>query len=59
MSSFVGRFWSVVGYNMVLFLSGFQEIPRDYYEAAEIDGATIVIVLLAVKKNVSFTQVFL
>ena len=40
MSSFVGRFWSVVGYNMVLFLSGLQEIPRDYYEAAEIDGAT-------------------
>ena len=32
--------WSVVGYNMVLFLSGLQEIPRDYYEAAEIDGAT-------------------
>ena len=48
MSSFVGRFWSVVGYNMVLFLSGLQEIPRDYYEAAEIDGATIVIVLLVV-----------
>ena len=32
--------WSVLGYNMVLFLSGLQEIPRDYYEAAEIDGAT-------------------
>lgn len=32
--------WSVIGYNMVLFLSGLQEIPRDYYEAAEIDGAT-------------------
>lgn len=31
--------WSVVGYNMVLFLAGLQEIPRDYYEAAEIDGA--------------------
>ena len=26
--------------NMVLFLAGLQEIPRDYYEAAEIDGAT-------------------
>ena len=25
---------------MVLFLAGLQEIPRDYYEAAEIDGAT-------------------
>lgn len=31
--------WSVIGYNMVLFLSGLQEIPKDYYEAATIDGA--------------------
>lgn len=31
--------WSVIGYNMVLFLAGLQEVPRDYYEAAEIDGA--------------------
>lgn len=32
--------WSILGYNMVLFLAGLQEIPHDYYEAAEIDGAT-------------------
>lgn len=32
--------WSVIGYNMVLFISGLQEIPKDYYEAASIDGAT-------------------
>lgn len=32
--------WSIIGYNMVLFLAGLQEIPKDYYEAAEIDGAT-------------------
>lgn len=32
--------WSILGYNMVLFLSGLQEIPGDYYEAAQIDGAT-------------------
>lgn len=32
--------WSIIGYNMVLFLSGLQEVPHDYYEAAEIDGAT-------------------
>lgn len=31
--------WSVLGYNMVLFLAGLQEVPRDYYEAAAIDGA--------------------
>lgn len=34
--------WSVIGYNMVLFLAGLQEIPRDYYEAAQIDGASEV-----------------
>lgn len=32
--------WSIVGYNMILFISGLQEIPHDYYEAADIDGAT-------------------
>ncbi|OON97741.1 MAG: sugar ABC transporter permease [Candidatus Epulonipiscioides saccharophilum] len=32
--------WSILGYNMILFLSGLQEIPKDYYEAAMIDGAT-------------------
>ena len=32
--------WSVVGYNMILLIAGLQEIPGDYYEAAEIDGAT-------------------
>lgn len=31
--------WSILGYNLVLFLAGLQEIPSDYYEAAEIDGA--------------------
>lgn len=32
--------WSIIGYNMVLFISGLQEIPGDYYEAAELDGAS-------------------
>lgn len=32
--------WINVGYNMIIFLSAMKEIPRDYYEAAEIDGAT-------------------
>ena len=32
--------WSALGYNVVLFLSGLQEIPKDYYEASSIDGAT-------------------
>ncbi len=32
--------WSIIGYNMVLFIGGLQEIPKDYYEAAQIDGAS-------------------
>ncbi|MGO2082566.1 carbohydrate ABC transporter permease [Vagococcus sp.] len=32
--------WSTVGYNMVLLLSGLQEIPKDFYESANIDGAS-------------------
>ena len=32
--------WSIIGYNMVLFIAGLQEIPHDYYEAAQIDGAS-------------------
>lgn len=32
--------WSIIGYNMVLFLGGLQDIPHDYYEAAKIDGAS-------------------
>lgn len=30
--------WKNMGYNMVLFLSGLQNIPEELYEAAEIDG---------------------
>ena len=32
--------WSVLGYNVVIFLAGLQEIPKDYYEAAQIDGVS-------------------
>jgi ABC-type sugar transport system permease subunit len=31
--------WQYVGYNMLFFLAGLQAIPRQLYEAAEIDGA--------------------
>jgi raffinose/stachyose/melibiose transport system permease protein len=31
--------WKGIGYIMVILLAGLQTIPRDYYEAAEIDGA--------------------
>lgn len=30
--------WSTAGYNMVLYLAGLQAIPRQLYEACEIDG---------------------
>jgi multiple sugar transport system permease protein len=30
--------WQLIGFNMVLFLAGLSAIPRDLYEAAEIDG---------------------
>lgn len=31
--------WKWVGFHMVLYLAGIQGIPKDLYEAAEIDGA--------------------
>ncbi len=31
--------WRVTGYAMMIYLSAMKGIPRDYYEAAEIDGA--------------------
>jgi multiple sugar transport system permease protein len=31
--------WFLMGYYMIIFLSGLQDIPREYYEAAKIDGA--------------------
>jgi raffinose/stachyose/melibiose transport system permease protein len=32
--------WKGVGYIMVILIAGLQSIPRDYYEAASMDGAT-------------------
>lgn len=31
--------WSGVGYDMIIFLAGLQAIPKDYYDAAALDGA--------------------
>ncbi|RNA68420.1 sugar ABC transporter permease [Alteribacter keqinensis] len=31
--------WKGIGINMIIFLAALQGIPREYYEAAEIDGA--------------------
>ncbi|MBT2216006.1 sugar ABC transporter permease [Virgibacillus dakarensis] len=32
--------WWTVGFNMILFLAGLQDIPESLYEASEIDGAS-------------------
>ncbi len=32
--------WKGLGYNIVIFLAGLQNIPENYYEAAEVDGAS-------------------
>jgi multiple sugar transport system permease protein len=32
--------WQLVGFNMVLFLAGLSAIPRELYEAADVDGAS-------------------
>ena len=32
--------WSSIGNNMILLIGGLQDIPKDYYEAASVDGST-------------------
>ena len=32
--------WSFVGYNTIIFLAGLGNVPKETYEAADIDGAT-------------------
>lgn len=36
----VMEIWQWTGFNMIIFLSGMQAIPADYFEAARMDGAT-------------------
>lgn len=31
--------WKSMGYNIVIFLAGLQNVPKELYEAAEVDGA--------------------
>lgn len=31
--------WKRLGFNMVIYLAALQSVPREYYEAAEVDGA--------------------
>ena len=39
-SAVIVTVWWTFGFNFVLYLAGLQEIPRELYEAAAIDGAT-------------------
>ena len=34
--------WKLIGYNVVLFLTGFSTIPQNVYEASKIDGASTI-----------------
>ncbi len=34
--------WQGVGFQMIIFLAGLQDIPEDLYEASSIDGANII-----------------
>ena len=33
--------WWTMGFNAVIYLAGLQDIPRDLYDAAEVDGANV------------------
>lgn len=50
--------WLLMGFYMVIFLAGLQDIPQEYYDAARIDGAgpwnTFVNITLPLLKPTSF-----
>lgn len=64
--------WQSLGFSVIIFLAGLQQIPEVYYEAARIDGASgwrlfrhitlpllnPVIVYLSVLQTVSFLRLF-
>ncbi|WP_313638565.1 sugar ABC transporter permease [Paenibacillus sp.] len=35
------QIWIQLGYNIIIFIAGLQSIPKDLYEAADIDGANV------------------
>ncbi len=40
--------WKLIGYNMIIYLAGLQQIPDDLYEAATVDGASAFRQFLAI-----------
>jgi sn-glycerol 3-phosphate transport system permease protein len=62
MSVIIVNIWKQAGYFMIFFLAGIQNIPKDYYEAASLDGATtfqqfIAITLPLLKRTILFVLV--
>ncbi|MFA6620496.1 MAG: sugar ABC transporter permease [Bacilli bacterium] len=56
--------WKGVGWNMVMFLAALQAVPKDYYEAASVDGANswqklIHITLPSIRGTLVFALVML
>lgn len=54
--------WLTIGYNMVIFLAGLQNIPKELYEAAQLDGASkirqfFVITLPLLSPSIFFVSV--
>jgi raffinose/stachyose/melibiose transport system permease protein len=41
--------WQMIGYMMIIYVAGLQNVPTDLIEAAEIDGATSLQTLFKVK----------
>lgn len=39
-TTLVPAIWQYIGYHMLIFYAGIKSIPTDYYEAAQIDGAS-------------------
>jgi multiple sugar transport system permease protein len=72
MSILVVVVWQGLGFAVIIFLAGLKQIPRDYYEAAEVDGASRwntfwnitfpllnpSIVYLVVLQSISFLRMF-
>uniref|UniRef100_UPI00320485FF carbohydrate ABC transporter permease n=1 Tax=Listeria monocytogenes TaxID=1639 RepID=UPI00320485FF len=40
--------WRAIGVNMIIFLAALQGIPREYYEAASLDGACLLCYVLTI-----------
>ncbi|MBN9311094.1 sugar ABC transporter permease [Devosia sp.] len=50
--------WGAIGEGMIIFLGGLQAIPRDFYEAATIDGASRFQQFLAVTVPMLLPSIF-